>query len=618
MPSRFTAHVLDRTIKALSEIRSAALAMQRSLAAEIERADPACRPSARNLIHYMELRQQDLRELQRELAALGLSSLGRTEAHVLASLDAVLAALHRIADRPMHREPDEVPPVDFLEGPARLEKHTEALLGPRPHARATRIMVTLPSEAATNLHLVRSLMEAGMDVCRINCAHDSPDAWAQMVRHVRQASQELAHPCRILMDLAGPKLRTGHIAATGRVIRCRPTRDMRGEITHPARIWLTPAANPRTPDVEADAIIPIEGDLLQQAEPGDALQVRDCREKRRSLRILAKVGESRWADVPDTTYLEAGMPIRLDRPGQPGISSRIGDLPLLEEPILLYPGDTLVLTRHDILGGNARRTRDGKVLQPAHIPCTLPEVFERVRPGERIFLDDGQIVGVVRRADAESMAVEITLARPGGAKLKSDRGINLPDSDLDLSGLTPKDLTDLAFAAENADLVGLSFVRRPEDIEQAAEALAAHAGKRLGLVFKIETRQAFERLPRLLLTSLRYPPVGVIVARGDLGVELGFERLAEVQEEILWLSEAAHVPVIWATQVLETLAKTGMPSRAEVTDAAMSGRAECVMLNKGPHIVGAVQFLSNVLERMQAHNEKKRSLLRKLSISNLV
>ena len=108
-----------------------------------------------------------------------------------------------------------------------------------------------------------------------------------------------------------------------------------------------------------------------------------------------------------------------------------------------------------------------------------------------------------------------------------------------------------------------------------------------------------------------------MVARGDLAVEMGFERLAEVQEEILWLCEAAHVPVVWATQVLETMAQTGRPSRAEVTDAAMSGRAECVMLNKGPHVVEAVRFLDDVLRRMQRHQKKKRAMLRKLSISEL-
>ena len=134
---------------------------------------------------------------------------------------------------------------------------------------------------------------------------------------------------------------------------------------------------------------------------------------------------------------------------------------------------------------------------------------------------------------------------------------------------------------------------------------------------KIENEQAFTNLPRLLLTSLRNPPVGVMVARGDLAVEVGFERLAEVQEEILWLCEAAHVPVIWATQVLESMAKSGQPSRAEVSDAVMSGRAECVMLNKGAYIVPAVRLLNGVLERMNAHQTKKRSMLRKLAVSQV-
>jgi pyruvate kinase len=119
----------------------------------------------------------------------------------------------------------------------------------------------------------------------------------------------------------------------------------------------------------------------------------------------------------------------------------------------------------------------------------------------------------------------------------------------------------------------------------------------------------------MLLTAMRRPPIGVMVARGDMGVELGFERLAEVQEEILWICEAAHVPVIWATQVLESLAKKGLPSRAEVTDAAMGGRAECVMLNKGPHMLHTVEFLGDILMRMEQHQVKKLSMFRRLRVS---
>jgi len=161
-------------------------------------------------------------------------------------------------------------------------------------------------------------------------------------------------------------------------------------------------------------------------------------------------------------------------------------------------------------------------------------------------------------------------------------------------------------------MVALSFVRKPEDVVQLQDRIAALGAENLGVVLKIENQAAFERLPDLLLAGLRSRPVGVMVARGDLAVEVGFERLAEVQEEILCLCEAAHTPVIWATQVLADMARTGMPSRAEVTDAAMSVRAECVMLNKGPHIVEAVAFLAQLLARMGDHQAKKKPMMPQL------
>ncbi|HEY7322860.1 MAG TPA: pyruvate kinase, partial [Candidatus Binatia bacterium] len=131
----------------------------------------------------------------------------------------------------------------------------------------------------------------------------------------------------------------------------------------------------------------------------------------------------------------------------------------------------------------------------------------------------------------------------------------------------------------------------------------------------IETRHAVESLPHLLLAAMRSAAAGVMIARGDLAVECGYERTGELQEEIMWMAEAAHMPVIWATQVLENVAKTGQPSRAEITDAAMAERAECVMLNKGPYVVQAVQMLDDVLTRMQSHQTKKVSLLRPLNLA---
>jgi pyruvate kinase len=163
----------------------------------------------------------------------------------------------------------------------------------------------------------------------------------------------------------------------------------------------------------------------------------------------------------------------------------------------------------------------------------------------------------------------------------------------------------------------LSFVRHAGDVLTLHRRLAEAGADAVATVLKIETRQGFENLPRILLAGLRKPPFGIMVARGDLAVEIGFERLAEVQEEILWLCEAAHVPVVWATQVLDTMARRGMPSRAEVSDAALSVRAECVMLNKGPYIVETVRFLDDILARMAEHRAKGLPMMRRLMVSVL-
>jgi pyruvate kinase len=212
----------------------------------------------------------------------------------------------------------------------------------------------------------------------------------------------------------------------------------------------------------------------------------------------------------------------------------------------------------------------------------------------------------------DEIAVRITHARIKGEKLRAEKGINLPDTRLRTPSLTEYDREILPFIAHHADLVGLSFVQSGEDVDTLENRLIELGGTRLGIVLKIETQRAFERLPELMLSAMRTDCAGVMIARGDLAVECGYERLAEVQEEILWICEAAHMPVIWATQVLESLAQAGLPSRAEITDAAMAVRAECVMLNKGPHIVDAVHMLDDILRRMQTHQQKKVSLLRQL------
>ena len=206
----------------------------------------------------------------------------------------------------------------------------------------------------------------------------------------------------------------------------------------------------------------------------------------------------------------------------------------------------------------------------------------------------------------------MTSAGPRGAKLKSEKGINLPDTDIPVPALTAADRSHIRFVAAHADMVNMSFVRSADDVAQLIDALAEQQAENVDITLKIETVAAFEQLPRMRLEAMRWQDVGVMIARGDLAVEAGFERMAELQEEILWLCEAAHVPVIWATQVLESLAKSGLPSRAEITDAAMAQRAECVMLNKGPYIEEAIAALSDILARMSGHTSKKRDMLRRL------
>jgi pyruvate kinase len=506
--------------------------------------------------------------------------------------------------------------LSFKQGRKLLENHTDALFGPPPSGRRVRVMVTMPSEAAEDPRLIRELLEHGMDCMRINCAHDHPDVWARMIEHLRRARRESGRRCRVLMDLGGPKLRTGPVEPDVPVLKWRPRRDRFGRVTSPARVWLHPPGHGQQPGGEADGSIAVDARWLAGLRPGDDLDFTDARGAPRQLRIAGEDGPCRWAEAVETAYVTSETVLhRRSRAGKSHALSRrcrVGGILAREGYLLLRRGDLLRLTRGLQPGKNAVTGPDGRVITPATIGCTLPQVFSRVRPGDRVWLDDGRIGGVVRSADRSAVTIEVTAARPQGDKLRGEKGINLPDTDLGLAALSKKDREDLRFIVRHAHLVGLSFAQRTEDIVQLQGLLRSLGRPDLGVILKIETRRGFEMLPDLLLAAMRGPAVGVMIARGDLAVECGYERLAEVQEEILWLCEAAHLPVVWATQVLDGLARTGAPSRAEITDAAMGERAECVMLNKGPHILEAMRVLDDILRRMEAHQDKKSARLRRL------
>ncbi len=603
---------ITRADTQLQAIEDRCRALESDFAGELSAVHPEYRDSALNLVHYLALRESDIRELQEDLATLGLSSLDRAERDVMASIKVVRRALGAMSGAPAAVE-DLDPGALELRKPG-TDAHKEAILGQAPDDRDVSIMVTLPGGAGDDYSLIKEMILAGMSVARINCAHDDVDVWARMIRNVRTASRDTGKHCRIVMDLAGQKIRTGDLQPGPRVFHVRPKRDPLGRTIAPRRVRFIP--DDLVWRGTKSAVVPVPRDCIEYAHEGDEIRFKDARGKKRKFTVVAKDDKGLVLEIHQGAYLATGMKLRLIRKEEgEKLTYRFGELPMVEQPLLLRPGDTLILTRAAIPGAPAVEDSAGKVIEPAHISCRQPEVFDYVSKGERVLLNDGKIAGVIASVDADRLEMIVDKAKPTGSRLRGDRGINFPDSDIRLPGMTATDKENLRFIVEHADAVSLSFVKRTADIVALQDELSAMSGKKPGLIIKIETRKAFKNLPRLLLAAMRNYPIAVMIARGDLAVEAGWERLAELQEEILWLCEAARIPVIWATQVLERTAKRGQPSRAEISDAALSQRADCVMLNKGPHIIAAIRMLDNILRRMQGHQYKKTPRMRRLKFS---
>ncbi len=272
-------------------------------------------------------------------------------------------------------------------------------------------MVTLGREAAEEPGLIADLAASGADVVRINCGHDDADIWQQMIENTRAATR--VRPLRVLMDIAGPKVRTNQV--------------------------ITPPDRPRL---------------------------------------------------------------------------RVGDQLLLCQDLNTQRADF-----------------------PFQTTCTPAGVLERLKVGDVVSIDDGKLRGSIVSKAEGGFAVKIAEGRLKGVKLKPGRGINFPAVDLKLDPLTEKDRRDLNFIALHADLVGHSFVQNADQVAVLQQELAARRPdwQRLGLVAKIETPAAVSNLPEIIVQAAGHQPLAVMIARGDLAVEIGFERVAEIQEEILWL-----------------------------------------------------------------------------------
>lgn len=239
------------------------------------------------------------------------------------------------------------------------------------------------------------------------------------------------------------------------------------------------------------------------------------------------------------------------------------------------------------------------------IGCTRDGIINHLKEGHHVMFDDGELEAVVKKVKEDTATLELIRNSRGSKKLNGDRGVNFPDTELELRTLSSFDKKCVSFICENADMIGFSYVKSPAELA-ALQALVKREKKRAAIIIKIENTEAVDNIPVLILQGMQEEVFGILIARGDLAVEAGFERLSEIQDEILWFAEAAHVPAIWATEVLDNLHKNGIATRAEMTDAAHASMAECVMLNKGDYTLETLETLKDVLTRNLRHRNKKR------------
>ncbi|MEX2567554.1 MAG: pyruvate kinase [Cyclobacteriaceae bacterium] len=443
--------------------------------------------AVKNLIKYLVLRGEDRRPLQEKLHIHGLSSMTSSEGHIHRQVQAVRERLgHSYAK-------DELSPSSFATSKIKLEENRVGLFGIQTTSNFPSIMVTFDTGFAGNYPLVEDLLKNGMNVARINCAHDDETIWSEMLQQIKKASENTGIECKIYMDLAGPKIRT---------------------------------------------------------------------------KLLGKGNKKGSVKV---------------KPGQ-----------------LIWLAETLEdLNRKEII-----------------VSPTEPGIIQQIKIGDRVFIDDGMVRCSVECQHSKQVGIRIEKIFSKKGKIKEEKGINFPDTALDISSLTDFDIKCLPFVCKNADLVGFSFVKKPSDITLLREKFEKLHCINLPIILKIETLESVENFPALLMEGMKGSNLGVMIARGDLAVEIGFERMGEIQEEILWICEAAHVPVIWATQVLENLQKSGMPTRAEITDAGLASQAECIMINKGKHTIEVMKSLKDIIERAASHRIKKRFTFRPLSIAS--
>ncbi len=587
----------------LDELLIKAIQMENDYAFLLDQVHPAYRNSAVNMLHYLALRSMHTKKTHDQLKELGLSGLTNIEGHVMYSLLRLSDAIKNIVIADIQQSDNYQ--LTIKESKKQLNDNTNTLFGPKPSKRRTRIMVTLPEQHDDPALMIGKLYRAGMDCARINCAHGDKQSWKILIDAVKTQTYGRKRPCKIAMDLAGPKIRTGEMQQGEQVVHIKPYRNNLGMVEKPATVLIAPP-DAILPKKQADAVVPVDEFFIKTIKRGDSIEFTDSRGKHCKIIIIRKQGHVRWGISNQSAFLKSGTPLRITTP-QGLQTAKVSYILPIQNAITLFQGDQIRLHASPEPGEAEQRDEHGNIIRIAHIACASPEVLKQVKPKQSVFFDDGQIGGIVEHATEQELIIRITLAKTNGSKLKAHKGINFPDTELKLSGLTNKDEDDIGFVVKHADIVSMSFVNNTDDVKKLYSSLE-NLQTDPAIILKIETRQGFRNLPLILLVAMQRAPVGIMIARGDLAVETGWKDFAGIQQEIMWLCKAAHIPVVWATQVLENLTKKGTPSRAEITDAALAQQTECMMLNKGAYQVRAVKMLNSILRRMQYHNKKKKTV----------
>lgn len=267
-----------------------------------------------------------------------------------------------------------------------------------------------------------------------------------------------------------------------------------------------------------------------------------------------------------------------------GPKLRVG---IMKEDVVVNKGDVITFTTLSPIDGTADR-----------VYMNYKDFPKDVKVGERILLDDGKLIFEVLSSDGEH---EVKAKVIQGGPLRSKKGVNLPNTNVSLPALTEKDKRDAIFAIQNqVDWIALSFVRTPKDLEELQDLINEHSDHKIPIIAKIEKPEAVENIDKIVAFC-----DGIMVARGDLGVELPAHEVPLIQKKLVNRAKTARIPVIIATQMMETMITSLTPTRAEVNDVANSvmDGADAVMLSGetsvGIYPVQVIQKMSEIIRAVE-------------------